>query len=128
SATICTSTLFLTGVNAWSSSVSTWRVWWLGDAMGVLIITPLVVTFRSLRSIETRRLFKLALLLFGAVGSALLMLEPRLGLFGAEVFAFGVFPFVLWGAIQFDAAGAAILAVFFFSVAAGGDTHGAGPF
>ena len=40
SATIGTTTLFLTGVNAWSSSASTWRIWWLGDAMGVLIITP----------------------------------------------------------------------------------------
>src|SRR5215472_13269899 len=123
SATIGTSTLFFTGVNAWSSSASTWRVWWLGDAMGVLIITPLVVTFRSLISIETRRLFKLALLLFGAVGIALLMLYPRLGLFGAEVFAFGVFPFVLWGAIQFDAAGAAILTFLISAIAELGTAH-----
>src|SRR5215472_8313655 len=43
SATIGTGTLFFTGVNAWSSFGSTWRVWWLGDAMGVLIIAPLVV-------------------------------------------------------------------------------------
>lgn len=128
SATIGTSTLFLTGVNAWSSSASSWRVWWLGDAMGVLIITPLVVTFKSLMSIETRRLFKLALLLFGAAGSALLMLDPSLGLLRAEVFAFGVFPFVLWGAIQFDAAGAAIVTFLISAIAEWGTAHGAGPF
>lgn len=128
SATIGASTLFLSGVNAWSSFASTWRVWWLGDAMGVLIIAPLVVTVTSLRSIETRRLFKLALLLFGAVGSALLMLNPRLGLSGADVFAFGVFPFVLWGAIQFDAAGAAIVTFLISAIAEWGTAHGAGPF
>src|SRR6516225_6643588 len=128
SATIGTGTLFVTGVNAWSSFASTWRVWWLGDAMGVLIIAPLVVTFTRLKSIETRRLFKLALLLFGAVGSALLMLDPRLGMLGADVFAFGVFPFVLWGAIQFDAAGAAIVTFLISAIAEWGTAHGAGPF
>jgi sigma-B regulation protein RsbU (phosphoserine phosphatase) len=128
SATIGTSTLFLTGVNAWSSSASTWRVWWLGDAMGVLIIAPLVVTFKNLRSIETRRLPKLALLLLGAVGSAMLMLDPRLGLLGADVFAFGVFPIVLWGAIEFDAAGAAMVTFLISAIAVWGTAHGAGPF
>src|SRR5262249_55500162 len=112
----------------WSSFASTWLVWWLGDAMGVLIITPLVVTFKSLVSIEPRRLFKLALLLLGAVGSALLMFNPRLGLSGADVFAFGVFPFVLWGAIEFDAAGAAIMIFLVSAIAEWGTAHGQGPF
>jgi PAS domain S-box-containing protein len=128
SATIGTTVLYLAGVNAWSGSASAWRVWWLGDAMGVLIITPLVVTFTSLRSIEGRRRLELALLLFGAVASALLMLDPRLGLLGAEVFAFGVFPFVLWGAIQFDAVGAAIVTFLISAIAEWGTAHGAGPF
>jgi PAS domain S-box-containing protein len=128
SATIGTGTLFLTGVNAWSSFASTWRVWWLGDAMGVLIIAPLVVTFTRLKSIEPRRLLKLALLLVGAIGSALLMLDPRLGMLGADVFAFGVFPFVLWGAIQFDAAGAAIVTFLISAIAEWGTAHGLGPF
>src|SRR5260370_13069284 len=129
SATIGTTVLFLTGVNAWSGFASAWRVWWLGDAMGVLIIAPLVVTFTRLMSIRgTRRLLELALLLVGAVGSALLMLDPRLGLLGADVFAFGVFPFVLWGAIQFDAAGAAIVTFLISAIAPWGTAHGAGPF
>src|SRR5262249_16380703 len=96
--------------------------------MGVLIITPLVVTFKSLMSIEPRQRFKLALLLFGAVGSALVMLNPRLGSSGANVFAFGVFPFVLWGAIQFDAAGAAIVTFLISAIAEWGTAHGEGPF
>jgi PAS domain S-box-containing protein len=47
---------------------------------------------------------------------------------GADVFAFGVFPFVLWGAIQFDAAGAAIVTFLISAIAEWGTAHGAGPF
>jgi PAS domain S-box-containing protein len=128
SATIGTSVLFLTGVNAWSSFASTWRVWWLGDAMGVLIITPLVVTFGQLKAIKAHRRLEFALLLAGTVGSALLMLDPRLGLLRADVFAFGVFPFVLWAAIEFDAAGAALVTFVISAIAEWGTAHGAGPF
>lgn len=129
SATIGTCVLFLAGVNAWSGFASTWRVWWLGDAMGVLIIAPLVLTFTRLMYLrENRRRFELALLLTGAAGSALLIFDPRLGLMRADVFAFGVFPFVLWGAIQFDAAGAAIVTFLISAIAEWGTAHGTGPF
>src|SRR5262249_16521877 len=50
-----------------------------------------------------------------------------LGLFGADVFAFGVFPFVLWGAIEFEEAGAAPLTFLIFAIAEGGAAHGARP-
>jgi PAS domain S-box-containing protein len=129
SATIGSASLFLNGVNAWRGFGSTWRMWWLGDAMGVLIIAPLVLSFTSLISIcKTRRLFELAFLLVGAVGSALLIFDPRLGLMRADVFAFGVFPFVLWGAIRFEAAGAALVSCLISAIAVWGTAHGAGPF
>jgi hypothetical protein len=66
--------------------------------MGVLIVTPLVLTFTGLMSIwEDRRLVEFACLLLGAAGSALVIFDPRFGLMSADVFAFGIFPFVLWG-------------------------------
>lgn len=129
SATVGAGVLFLTGVNAWSGFTSAWLMWWLGDAMGVLIITPLVLTFPSLIStFENRRLFELGCLLLGAVGSALLIFDPRLGSMRAEVFAFGVFPFVLWGAIRFEAAGAALVSFLISAIAVWGIAQGVGPF
>ena len=129
SATVGAGVLFLTGINAWFGFASAWLIWWLGDAMGVLIITPLVLTFTSLMSTrENRRLVELACLLLGAVGSALLIFDPRLGLMRADVFAFGVFPFVLWGAIRFEAAGAAIVSFLISAIAVWGTAHGVGPF
>ena len=129
SATVGAGVLFLTGVNAWSGFASAWLMWWLGDAMGVLIVTPLVLTFTGLTSIrEERRLVELACLLLGAVGSALVIFDPRLGLMRADMFAFGVFPFVLWGAIRFEAAGAAIVSFLISAIAVWGTAHGFGPF
>jgi PAS domain S-box-containing protein len=129
SATVGAGSLFLTGVNAWSGFASAWLIWWLGDAMGVLIVTPLVLTFTGLMSIrEDRRLVEFACLLLGAAGSALVIFDPRLGLMRADVFAFGVFPFVLWGAIRFEAAGAAIVSFLISAIAVWGTAHGFGPF
>lgn len=129
SATIGSGTLFLAGVNAWSGFASTWRMWWLGDAMGVLIFAPLVLTFTSLIATrETRWLRELALLLAGTVVSVWLIFNPHLGLMRVDAFAFGAFPFVLWGAIRFEAAGAAIVSFLISAIAVWGTAHGAGPF
>ena len=129
SATVGAGVLFLTGVKAWSGFASAWLMWWLGDAMGVLIVAPLVLTFAGLISIrEERRLVEFACLLLGAVGSALVIFDPRLGLIRADVFAFGVFPFVLWGAIRFGAPGAAIVSFLISAITVWGTVHGFGPF
>ena len=45
-ASVGATTLLLTHVRAWSGFSSAWQVWWLGDAMGVLIITPLFLSTR----------------------------------------------------------------------------------
>ena len=48
-ASVGVTTLLLTHVRAWSGFSTAWQVWWLGDAMGVLIITPMFfVTRREL--------------------------------------------------------------------------------
>jgi PAS domain S-box-containing protein len=97
--------------------------------MGVLIVTPLVLTCTGLMSIrEERRRVELACLLLGAVGGALVIFDPRLGLMRADVFAFGVFPFVLWGAIRFEAAGAALVSFLISAITVWGTVHGFSPF
>src|SRR6266568_3341598 len=48
-ASVGVTTLLLTQVRAWSGFNTAWQVWWLGDAMGVLIITPMFfITRREL--------------------------------------------------------------------------------
>jgi PAS domain S-box-containing protein len=129
SATIGAGVLFLCGVNAWSGFRPAWMMWWLGDAMGVLTVSPLVLTFPRLISIRgKRRLFELACLLVGAVVGALAIFDPRLGFMRSDVFAIGVFPFVLWAAIRFEAPGAAIVSFLISATTVWGTAHGFAPF
>lgn len=130
SATLGTSVLFLAHVSAWVNFGAAWRIWWLGDAMGVLIVTPLVLTVARFMSIrQPRQMLKLAGVLLGAVISCLLIFDQRLGFrAGGDVFAFGIFPFVIWGAIRFEAAGAAAVSFLISVVAVWETAYGLGPF
>src|SRR5947207_3333272 len=129
SATVGASVLLLARVNAWSGFASSWLMWWWGDALGVLIVTPLALTITELLSVRgERRLVELALLLLGAGGSALVIFDSSQWLMRADVFAFGVFPFVLWGAIRFEAAGAAAVSFLIAASALWGTAHGSAPF
>src|SRR5262249_4025869 len=44
SATVGVIVLFLAHVNPWSGIFTAWRMWWIGDSMGVLIVTPVAMT------------------------------------------------------------------------------------
>ena len=130
SATLGCIVLSLTPVNPWSSFWMAWLIWYLGDAMGVLIVTPFLLTFTKLMSIrETRQILNLAALLLGTVITCLVIFDTRLGFQTREdIFAFGVFPFLIWGAIRFEAAGAAAVTFLISVVVVWETAYGFGPF
>src|SRR2546422_5466431 len=103
-----TTTLFLTHVRPWSAFGTAWRVWWLGDAMGVLIVAPLFLTGWELRRSlgRARAIELLALLLSAAATSFALFSRVWIVSVRDDVLAFAVFPFVIWAAIRFRVAGA----------------------
>ena len=127
SATVGTGVLALADGNAWSGFAPEWLKWWWGDATGVLIVTPLALTFTGLMAVrDKRRRLELVCLLLGTIASASLIFGHRLGSMHAGVFAFGVFPFVLWGAIRFEVAGSAIVSFLSSAIAVWGTAHGFG--
>lgn len=126
SATIGTGVLALADGNAWHGFVHEWLKWWWGDATGVLIVTPLALTFHGLTVLHKQRRVELACLLLGTVGSASLIFGHRLGSFHAGVYAFGVFPFMLWGAIRFEVPGSAVVSFLSSAIAVWGTAHGYG--
>ena len=130
SATVGCLTLSLTPINPWSSFGTAWFIWYLGDAMGVLIVTPLLLTFAGLRSIrESPQILNLAALVLGTVISCLLIFDRRFGFqTGEDLFAFAVFPFVIWGAISFQASGAAAVSFLISVIVVGETAYGFGPF
>ncbi|HZA27472.1 MAG TPA: MASE1 domain-containing protein [Actinomycetota bacterium] len=124
SATVGTITLFESGAVMASGLGAAWSVWWTGDAMGVLIVAPFLLTIRSFRLGAwswARRLEAIVLLL---------------ALFAVARFVFWsdlhplhlVIPFIIWAAWRFRQHGATTAALLASAVAIWAAVEGVGPF
>ncbi|MFF3018996.1 MASE1 domain-containing protein [Streptomyces sp. NPDC057939] len=79
-----------------------WWTWWAGDAMGVLVLTPLLLVAHKVHvSQDPYRWAEAAALAIGAVGVTLLATRSSLALL------FLVFPLLIWAALRFQLAGSA---------------------
>src|SRR5579872_647905 len=119
SSTIGITSLYLAGFQAYSNLPSGWLIYWLGDATGVLLITPIVFTVpKLLRNASRARLFELAMLL-AALTLVCCAVFGDWAIFPVHthVFAFVVLPFVMWGAINFGIAGAALTVTWIATIA-----------
>jgi len=130
SASVGVSVLYATHVQAYSGLGSAWLIYWLGDSTGVLLVTPLVLTFPRLlkgRAWVGIAEFAVLLLILTAicfiVFGDLSPIEVKL-----HVFAFVVLPFVMWAAIRFGVSGAALATFFVATIATLETALGSGPF
>jgi PAS domain S-box-containing protein len=117
------------GVISPASYGQAWWTWWLGDAMGALIVAPLICIWSTwprrrlspIRLAEAGALLLLAgtvsLIVFGGVWTT-----PRL-----EV-SYLVFPVLTWAALRFGPAGVVAALTLVSCVAIGGTVQGLGPF
>ena len=122
------SALTLSHTRAWSGYASAWGIWWLGDAMGVLIAAPLVLNGRELlRLCRGWRVLELCLACLALLGVSSAVFGPWAAV-RDDVLALVVFPFVVWAAIRFRIAGAALASLLVASVAVWGTLKGFGPF
>lgn len=80
----------------------TWSVWWTGDAMGLLLVAPLLLTFSTSRWPAPRLLWWLeaAAVLLGCVGLA------AATALGQLPFLFYMLPLAVWAAVRFRHLGA----------------------
>ncbi|MBB5781262.1 MASE1 domain-containing protein [Nonomuraea jabiensis] len=125
SATAGAGSLVLAGGLRPSDFWSTWSVWWTGDAMGVLVVTPLLLASR------TTRMPRAAHPLRWVEGAALLLgtfLVTLAATVGPINLLFLVFPFLIWSALRFQLLGAAACALIASTVAIVSAAHHFGPF
>ena len=124
SATLGTTVLWLTGALAGSYG-SDWTVWWIGDAMGVIIYAPAILTFVTARNNLPRRPARqmegVAFLIAMPVAAALLMAS-------AVPLWYIIIPFTLWGALRFRQPIAALTVALVSSVSIVVLVNGYGPF
>jgi PAS domain S-box-containing protein len=130
SSSIGTGVLLFSGVKPWATAVPLWLLYYLGDAMGILLAAPLLLSLRELLKLRSvARILELAgLFLFAALTSVLLF-DEHLNFAGRHtVLALLVFPFVLWAAIRFGVAGTALVNAVIAAIALLATAHGLGPF
>ena len=104
-ASVGVTALTLAHTKAWAGYGSAWRIWWLGDAMGVLVVAPLLLTGRDLlRVCRGWRLLEACLLSIAILVTSAAIFGPWAAV-RDDVLAFVVFPFVIWAALRFRVAG-----------------------
>jgi PAS domain S-box-containing protein len=130
SASIGTAVLLFSGVKPWATVSTVWLMYYLGDAMGILLAAPLFLSLGDLFKVRSAaRILELAgLLLLTAFTSVLLFDEHVYFAIRHTVLALLVFPFVLWAAIRFGVRGTALINAVIATVALLATAHGLGPF
>jgi signal transduction histidine kinase len=125
SATLGTSVLVLSGAVSSDNFWSTWAVWWTGDAMGVLLVAPFLLSLMpSLDAppLNLRSGAELVLLLVGIGLVTYVLFEDRLRL------EYLVFPLIMVAAWRFRLRGAAPAALIASGIAIWTTVQGTGPF
>ncbi|MER6996761.1 MASE1 domain-containing protein [Streptomyces sp. NPDC000410] len=125
SATVGTGVLVLEGELAPDGFWSVWSAWWVGDAMGVLVVTPLLLVCRTVRwpmEVRPARWAEATVLVVGVFVVTLVTTRS------AAALLFLVFPLLIWAALRFQLPGAAPCVLIVSVLAISAATDQAGPF
>jgi diguanylate cyclase (GGDEF)-like protein/PAS domain S-box-containing protein len=131
SATVGVTTLALGGFAHWAMYGSIWFTWWLGDAVGAVLVTPLLLLWRENPRLNwtRRQAIELAVLFPGLFFTAWIVFGGR---FHAALKNYPLeylcIPFLIWAAYRFGRRKAATAICVLAAVAAWGTLHGFGPF
>jgi diguanylate cyclase (GGDEF)-like protein len=131
SATIGVTTLALAGFASWTIYGSIWSTWWLGDAVGAVVVTPLLILWwENPRLNWTRKqLIELVLLFLGLFFTGWIIFGGR---FHAALKNYPLeylcIPFLIWAAFRFGRRKAATAIFLLAAMATWGTSQGFGPF
>jgi diguanylate cyclase (GGDEF)-like protein len=131
SATIGVTTLALAGFASWTIYGSIWSTWWLGDAVGAVVVTPLLILWwENPRLNWTRKqLIELVLLFLGLFFTGWIIFGGR---FHAALKNYPLeylsIPFLIWAAFRFGRRKAATAIFLLAAIATWGTSQGFGPF
>ena len=110
SASIGVAVLCAAGLEPWPRYGALWREWWLGDALGALVVGPAILaTFRAWRETQGRSLETIALIVIAIVVTTLLSGPYFASSVGSPLLAFFIFPLVIIAAVRLGQPGTAIV-------------------
>lgn len=128
-ATVGVISLEFGGSIRWAEVAPAWWTWWLGDGMGVLVVTPVLLTwavpappFVRKRAWSAGRTAEIAAL------AVLLPAACRYLFTTGRDYPYAIFPFVIWAAVRFGQRGVTTANLAISAMAVWGTLHGLGPF
>ena len=130
SATIGVATLCAAAAQPWTRFFEVWSDWWLGDAVGSLVIAPVILTTARAPAIWSRREWAETCLL--VIGAAVMTQVVFSRVFGATIghhpLDYVIFPFVIAAAVRIGQPTAALVVFGASGVTIWNTVRGAGPF
>ncbi len=124
SATFGVVSLGWSGDLPWMKATPVWETWWVGDALGALMLMPALLAVKEARLWKATEFFKFFLLLIiTTLVGGLVFLMPN-----GHGFLFGIFPLLLLAVAWLGSPGVKWMAVVITAIAVGAAFTGAGPF
>ncbi len=124
SATVGVTILTLSGGTPGIRYGTIWLAWFLGDAIGILLVTPLILTWAAgtrLR-LSARDAIEASVLVAVLVGFTVALFQTPFS------YVYAIFPVTIWAALRFGPRGAAIASFIVCALAIGYTVRGVGPF
>jgi PAS domain S-box-containing protein len=130
-ATVGVTSLAVDGYAPWEDYGVIWLTWWLGDAAGAVVVTPVLLLWSAEPRVRWSRSSAVEAGLMGAcliviAGVVFVGLSPSPG--GDPPLSFLCLPILVWAAYRFGPREAATAALVLSSIAVFGTVRGFGPF
>jgi diguanylate cyclase (GGDEF)-like protein len=129
-ATIAVLSMTAAGLVSWPQFLSNWWTWWQGDLVGIIIITPLVLSWRLRRAAQWSGRKVLEAACFGSllVIVTLFIFSNDTGISSQFPLTFAIMPFMIWAAFRFSQRIVTTAIAFVSAFAVYHTVNGIGPF
>jgi signal transduction histidine kinase len=130
SATIGVITLIIVGNDIQPYIWTIWFTWWIGDFLGALVITPLILVWLTCWPVKWKRQIKIEaviVLILLLLVTFYVFTNQTIGQVTHEAMIYVLFPFVMYAALRFNQIGAVNSVALVSGIAIYGTAVGAGP-
>ncbi|HTI37374.1 MAG TPA: MASE1 domain-containing protein [Vicinamibacterales bacterium] len=128
SATVGVVALCAAHVQPWQNFGVLWFDWWLGDAIGAVVVAPAILTVVRRDPAWSQSWLTASMLVVGAVFAADLVFGDALGARSTHPLEYILFPFVVAAAVREGPAVTSVLVLCVSATAIFGTVRGSGPF
>jgi signal transduction histidine kinase len=131
SASLGVALLTIIGNESQAPFFTLWATWWVGNLLGVLVVTPFILTWVKFRVKKLQRsnwleALTFIILLVSVTGYVFSTSQGTSVLHQALIYV--IFPFAIWAALRLHQVGAVTTVFVVSDIAIWGTVHGMGPF